>query len=138
MSTTAEQWAAFVREEPKGFVYGVTCCCAFAMRWAARVMGGEVPGAAILERVKGKTAAEAWEVLGNMGGMAEAVHDVLWARGWQQVETPRDFAIVVFDSEWHDSAGVWVDGKVISKTAATGGISVVKEAELKGIFVWES
>ena len=136
--TTAEKWAAFVRAEPEGFAYGETCCCSFAMRWAARLTGGEVPGAAILDKVKGKDATEAWEVLESMGGMAEAVHDVLWECGWQQVETPRDFAIVVFDSEGHDSAGVWVDGKVISKTAATGGISVVHQPKVKGFFVWES
>lgn len=138
MSTTAEQWAAFVRAEPVGFAFGETCCCSFAMRWAGRMMVGEVPGREILAKVKHKTSVEAWPVLEKLGGMTRAVEDVLCALGWQRVDEPQDFAIVVFDSEGHDSAGVWLDGKVISKTAATGGICVVKETTVKGIFVWES
>lgn len=135
--TTEEKWAAFVRAEPAGFVFGETCCCAFAMRWAARVMGGNVPGAEILESVRGKSTSQAWEALGSMGGMTKAVESVLRAEGWQRVETPRNHAIVVFYCAGHDSAGVWMNGKVISKTAGTGGLSVVNEPKLKGIFVWE-
>lgn len=135
--TTEEKWAAFVRAEPVGFAYGETCCCSFAMRWAARMTGGEVPGAAILEKVKGKDATEAWEVLGSMGGMAEAVYDVLCACGWQQVETPQDFAIVVITHVGRESAGVWVDGCVVTKSNQVGGIAILRDQELKGIFVWE-
>lgn len=133
--TTAEKWAAFVRAEPVGFAYGETCCCSFAMRWAAKMTGGVVPGSAILRHVRHKTSLEVLPVLEAMGGMVSAMELAL--RGWKKVNDPQDYAVVVMNNAGRESAGVWIAGRVITKTIKVGGLAILRDQELKGIFVWE-
>ena len=137
MTEQRKTWAEFVRAEPIGFAYGETCCCAFAMRWAAKLSGGEVPGAAILNQVRHKTSLEAWPVLDAMGGMAKAVNDALCAHGWKKSAAPENYGIVVIDNAGKDCAGIFVDGAVVTKAAKTGGILILRNQTLKEHWTWQ-
>lgn len=140
--TTAQQWGEFVRREPAGFAWGETCCCAFVTRWAGVLCGKPQPGRDILNTVKGVSAGAAFLRARQLGGLVNAMRAVLLPVGWKEVHDPADFCVVIIEAAGtqggqSESAAVWVDGKAISKTEGSGGICVISDPKVKGIFVWE-
>ncbi len=111
----SEAWTNYVKSlDLDTFERGSNDCCALAAGWASLVSGNDIS-------IPGLTDDAAEKYLEAMGGMEEAVADVMRENGYKRVLEHRhyNYGIVVFnvssDSRFPISVGVIRGTKIVSR-----------------------